>query len=50
MRAIAEKFTNEEFEEIALIKEKTKMSWHDFIIASAKALKERKGQYENNRS
>lgn len=36
MRGIAEKFEDKEFELILKAKEKSGLSWHDFILKAAK--------------
>ena len=35
MRTLLEKFTDEEFERLLEIKNKTNLNWHDFILTLA---------------
>ena len=38
MNTINEKFTENEFEELKVIKKKTGLNWHDFILRAAHTL------------
>lgn len=43
LRAINEKFTEEDYNEIKAIKESTGMGWHDFLLHAARAVRDGTG-------